>query len=55
MTRLSVTLAAAALFAGPAYLAQKPLVGDDSEIRVTARKYEFVPNVIKVKEATISG
>jgi cytochrome c oxidase subunit II len=49
MNRLSVTLAAAALFAGSAYLAQKPLVGNDSEIRVTARKYEFFPNVIKAK------
>ena len=49
MNRLSVTLAAAALFAGSTYLAQKPLLGDDNEIRVTARKYEFVPNVIKVK------
>jgi cytochrome c oxidase subunit 2 len=49
MTRLSVTLAAAALLAGPAYLLEKPLSGEDSEIRVTARKYEFVPGVIKVK------
>ena len=49
MTRLSVTLAAAALLAGPTYLFQKPLAADDSEIRVTARKYEFVPSVIKVK------
>jgi cytochrome c oxidase subunit 2 len=49
MNRFSVTLAAAALFAGSAYLAQKPLVGDDSEIRLTASKYEFSPNVIKAK------
>ena len=49
MNRLNVTLAAAALFAGSAYLAERPLVGDDSEIRVTARKYEFSPNEIKVK------
>ena len=49
MNRLNVTLAAAALFAGSASLAQRPLVGDDSEIRVTARKYEFSPNVIKAK------
>jgi cytochrome c oxidase subunit II len=49
MSGLSVTLAAAALFAGSAYLAQKPLVGDDNEIRVTAKKYEFSPNVIKAK------
>jgi heme/copper-type cytochrome/quinol oxidase subunit 2 len=49
LTRLSVTLAAAALLAGPAYLFQKPLAGEDGEIRVTARKYEFVPSVIKVK------
>ena len=49
MNRLSVTLAAAALFASSVYLAQKPLLGDDSEIRVTAKKYEFSPNVIKAK------
>jgi heme/copper-type cytochrome/quinol oxidase subunit 2 len=49
MNRFSATLAAAALFAGSAYLAQKPLVGDDSEIRLTASKYEFFPNVIKAK------
>ena len=49
MSRLSVTLAAAALFAVSAYLAEKPLVGDNSEIRVTARKYEFSPNEITVK------
>ena len=49
MTRLCITVAAAALFAGSAYLAERPLVGDDSEIRVTARKYEFSPNEIKVK------
>jgi len=49
MNRLSVTLAAAALFAGSAYLAQKPMAGEDSEIRLTARKYAFSPNVIKVK------
>src|SRR5258707_14276190 len=49
MTRLSVRLAAATLFAGSAYLAQKPLAGADSEIRVTARKYEFSPNVIRAR------
>jgi cytochrome c oxidase subunit II len=49
LTRLNVTLAGAALFAGTAYFAQKPLVGDVSEIQVTARKYEFSPNVIKAK------
>ena len=49
MTRLSIAIAAAALLAGSAYLAERPLVGDDSEIRVTARKYEFSPNEIKVK------
>jgi cytochrome c oxidase subunit 2 len=49
MNRLNVTLAAAALFAASAYLAEIPLVGDDSEIRVTARKYEFSPNQITVK------
>jgi heme/copper-type cytochrome/quinol oxidase subunit 2 len=49
MTRLNVILAAAVLFAGPAYLFQKPLANDDGEIRVTARKYEFIPKVIKVK------
>jgi cytochrome c oxidase subunit II len=49
MNRFSVTLAAAALFAGSVYLTQKPLVCDGSEIRVTARKYEFSPNVIKAK------
>ena len=49
MNRLRFTLAAAALFAGSAYLAQKPLVGGDSEIRLTAGKYEFSPNVIKAK------
>jgi cytochrome c oxidase subunit II len=49
MNRLSVTLAAAALFAGSAYLAQKPVAGDHNEVRLTARKYEFSPNVIKVK------
>jgi cytochrome c oxidase subunit 2 len=32
-----------------AYVAQRPLAGGDSEIRVTARKYEFSPNVIKAK------
>src|SRR5580704_511455 len=36
MSRLRFTLAAAALFAVSAYLAQKPLVANDSEIRVTA-------------------
>jgi cytochrome c oxidase subunit 2 len=49
MTRLSIPVAAAALLAGSAYLAERPLVGDDSEIRVTARKYEFSPNEITVK------
>ena len=49
MTRLSIAIAAAALLAGSAYLAERPLVGDDSEIRVTARKYEFSPNEIKAK------
>ena len=49
MNRLNVTLAAAALFAVSSYLTEMPLVGDDSEIRVTARKYEFSPNEIKVK------
>jgi len=49
MKRLNVTLAAAVLFAGSANWAQKPLVGDSSEIRVTARKYEFSPNVINAK------
>jgi cytochrome c oxidase subunit 2 len=49
MTRLNVTLAAAALFAGSANWAQKPLVGDSTEIRVTARQYEFSPNLINVK------
>jgi cytochrome c oxidase subunit 2 len=49
MNRLRFTLAAATLFAGSTYLAQKPLVGEESEIRVTARKYEFSPNVIKAK------
>lgn len=49
MTRLSITVAAAALFAVSAYLAEKPLVGANIEIRVTARKYEFSPNEITVK------
>jgi heme/copper-type cytochrome/quinol oxidase subunit 2 len=49
MTRLSITVAAAAVLAGSAYLAERPLVDDDSEIRVTARKYEFSPNEIKAK------
>ena len=49
MTRLNVTVAGVALFAGSVYLAEKPLVGDVSEIQVTARKYEFSPNVIKAK------
>src|ERR1700720_1161545 len=49
MNRLRITLATAALFASSAYLAQKPLAGDDGEIRVTARKYEFSPNVINAK------
>jgi cytochrome c oxidase subunit 2 len=49
MTRLSIAIAAAAVLAGSAYLAERPLVGDDSEIRVTARKYEFSPNEIKAK------
>src|ERR1700720_393729 len=49
MTRLNVTLAAAGLFAGSANWAQKPLVGDSTQIRVTARKYEFSPNVINAK------
>jgi cytochrome c oxidase subunit 2 len=49
MTPLSVTLGAAALLAGPTYLSQAPLAGGAGEIRVTARKYEFAPNVIKVK------
>jgi cytochrome c oxidase subunit 2 len=49
MARLNVTLAAAALFAGSPYWTQKPLAGDDREIRVTARKYEFSPSVIKAK------
>ena len=43
MTRLNVTVAGVALFAGSVYLAEKPLVGDVSEIQVTARKYEFSP------------
>lgn len=49
MKRLRITLATAALFASSAYLTQKPLAGDDGEIRMTARKYEFSPNVIKAK------
>ena len=49
MTRLNVTLAGVALFAGTAYFAQKPLAGDVIETQVTARKYEFSPNVIKAK------
>jgi heme/copper-type cytochrome/quinol oxidase subunit 2 len=49
MTRLNITVAAAALLAGSAYLAERPLVGDDNEIRVTARKYGFSPNEIKAK------
>ena len=49
MTRLRITVAAAAVLAGSAYLVERPLVGDDSEIRVTARKYEFSPNEIKAK------
>jgi cytochrome c oxidase subunit 2 len=49
MTRLNATVAGVALFAGSAYLAEKRLVGDVSEIQVTARKYEFFPNVIKAK------
>ena len=49
MTRLNITVATAALLAGSAYLAERPLAGDDSEIRVTARKYEFSPNEITVK------
>jgi cytochrome c oxidase subunit II len=49
MTRLSIAIAAAAVLAGSAYLAERPLVGDDNEIRVTARKYEFSPNEITVK------
>jgi Cupredoxin-like domain len=49
ISRLRFTLAAAALFAVSAYLAQKPLAANDSEIRVTAKKYEFSPNVIKAK------
>jgi cytochrome c oxidase subunit II len=49
MTRLNITVAAAALLAGSAYLAEKPMVGDNSEIRVKARKYEFSPNEITVK------
>jgi len=39
MTRLSVTLAAAALFAASAYLDEKPLVGDNIEIRVTCSHF----------------
>jgi heme/copper-type cytochrome/quinol oxidase subunit 2 len=50
MTRLGITVAAAAVLAGSAYLAERPLVGDDTEIRVTARKYEFSPNEIKAKK-----
>jgi hypothetical protein len=38
MIRLSVTLAVAVLFAGPAYLFQRPLADDDGETRVTASK-----------------
>ena len=49
MTRLSISVAAATLLAGSAYLAEKPLRGDNSEIRVKARKYEFSPNEITVK------
>jgi cytochrome c oxidase subunit 2 len=49
MTRLSITVAAAALLAGSTFLAERPLVGEDNEIRVTARKYEFSPNEITVK------
>lgn len=49
MTRLSMSFAALALFAITAYLAQKPPAGEDSEVRVTARKYEFAPNAIKAK------
>ena len=49
MTRLSIAIAAAAVLAGSAYLAEKPLRGDNSEIRVEARKYEFSPNEITVK------
>jgi heme/copper-type cytochrome/quinol oxidase subunit 2 len=49
LSRLSVTLAASALFAGSAHFTQKSLLAEDSEIRVTARKYEFFPKMIKIK------
>jgi cytochrome c oxidase subunit 2 len=49
MTRLSITVAAAALLAGSAFLAERPLAGEDNEIGVTARKYEFSPSEIKAK------
>ena len=51
MTRSNSGLVAVALCAVAALtaLAQNMPSGTDSEIKVTARKYEFSPNVIKAK------
>ena len=51
MKRLTMALAALALFAATAASpAQDTRVADASEIKVTARKYEFDPNPIRVKK-----
>ncbi len=51
MKRLTMTVAALALFAATAASpAQDARAGDAAEIKVTARKYEFDPNPIRVKK-----
>jgi cytochrome c oxidase subunit 2 len=49
MTQLYSGLMAVALFAVTTYSAQNAQSGADSQINVTARKYEFSPDVIKAK------
>jgi len=49
MTQLYSGLMAVALFAVTTYSAQNAPSGADSQIKVTARKYEFSPDVIKAK------
>src|SRR6266853_1287336 len=49
MTQLYSGLVAAVLFAVTTFAAQNAPLGVDGPIKVTARKYEFSPDVIKVK------